>query len=135
MSGDKKTVEHILPQSIENQPYWKERFDIETHEKYRHDIGNLALTRDNSFLGNKSFPHKKGKKFSGERCYANSLLLQENELTKWDEWTVNSIDERRRNLLTWAKGRWHVDSSGKDEDTYEEEPDYEESEDQNLSLD
>lgn len=56
----KDTIEHILPQSIENQPYWRARFDESTHSRYQHDIGNLTLTKHNPFLGNKPFPEKKG---------------------------------------------------------------------------
>ena len=104
-----KTIEHVLPQSIEEQPYWQDRFDSGKHEDYRHDIGNLTLTEDNSFLGKKSFPEKKGQMHSLKRCYANSLLLQERELTKWDDWNAEAIDKRRAMLLRWAKERWRID--------------------------
>ena len=120
------TIEHVLPQSIDKQPYWQERFDSTTHREYIHDIGNLTLTKSNPHLGNKPFPDKKGVAHAENRCYANSLLLVEKELTKWDDWTTKSIDERRAVLLGWAEKRWHIDFVGITDDTYEEQPNDEE---------
>ena len=115
------TIEHVLPQSIAKRPYWQERFDAQTHREYRHDIGNLTLTKSNPHLGTKPFPDKKGFADADNRCYANSLLLVERELSNWDDWTADSIDERRANLLGWAKGRWHIDFGDAVEDAYEEQ--------------
>ena len=117
------TVEHVLPQSIDGQPYWESRFDQDTHRRYRHDIGNLTLTKYNPSLGNKAFPDKKGREHAEEQCYANSLLLVESELTKWEDWTTGSIDERRATLLGWARQRWHVDFDDTSDDTYEAQTD------------
>ncbi len=124
------TIEHVLPQSIDDQPYWQERFDSPTHREYRHDIGNLTLTKSNPHLGNKSFPDKKGVAHAENRCYANSLLLVESELTKWEDWTTQSIDERRAMLMTWARRRWHVDFDDESVDTYDDQPDDEDGEEQ-----
>ena len=117
------TVEHILPQSIDDRPYWQERFEPAVHEKYKHDLGNLALTADNSSLGNKSFPDKKGQEDFEYPCYADSLLLEERELTKWDDWKPKSIDERRKVLLEWAEERWYFDFGGSSDDNYAGDPD------------
>ena len=104
------SIEHILPQYVGNQSYWQDRFDAETHEGYLHDIGNLTLTKGNPSLGNKSFPDKRGNNGTKVYCYAKSLLCEENEIAeKWDDWTKESINERRAMLLHWAKERWHVD--------------------------
>ena len=121
--GQGDTVEHVLPQSIDGQPYWESRFDQDTHRRYKHDIGNLTLTKYNPSLGNKAFPDKKGHEHAEQRCYANSLLLVESELTRWDDWTTESIDERRAKLLGWARQRWHVDFDDTSDDTYEEQAD------------
>ena len=123
------TVEHILPQSIDDRPYWQERFEPAVHEKYKHDLGNLALTADNPSLGNKSFPDKKGQEDFATPCYANSLLLEERELTKWDDWKPKSIDERREVLLKWAKERWNFDFGGSSDDDYAGDPDDDDDED------
>ena len=100
------TIEHVLPQSIEGVGYWQNLFDAVTHEEYVHDIGNLTLTKGNPELGNKKFAKKK---MDDGYCYEKSLLLEERELLKWDDWTAKAIDNRRAQLLAWARERWHVD--------------------------
>ncbi len=123
------TVEHILPQWIADRPYWQERFEPALHEKYKHDLGNLTLTADNSSLGNKSFPDKKGREDLKTPCYAKSLLLEERELTRWDDWEPKAIDERRKTLLEWAKERWSFDFGGSSDDDYAGDPEEEDGED------
>ena len=113
-AGLKDTVEHVLPQSIKDRPYWQERFDKDAHKKYVHDIGNLTLTKHNSSYSNKPFPEKKGAIDANGRCYAGSPFFQEQELAQYDEWTREAINERRTKLLEWAKERWRVDFSGID---------------------
>jgi hypothetical protein len=54
------TIEHILPQTPKKE-YWRERFDKSDQKLLIHDLGNLALTKDNSSYSNKPFPDKKGK--------------------------------------------------------------------------
>ena len=119
-AGLKDTIEHVLPQGIERQPYWKERFTAAEHKEYVHDIGNLALTKWNSFYSDKPFPEKKGefgaKTADGKelRCYANAPFYQELEIAQQDVWTKESIDARRAKLLAWASKRWGVDFSDVD---------------------
>lgn len=105
-----KTIEHVLPQTP-TDPYWTERFDDAAREAYTHDLGNLALTADNSSYGNKPFPAKKGSPGSDSPCYANANLKNERELTGWYDWTVDSILERRQRLVDWAIMRWAVDDA------------------------
>ncbi len=123
--GSEESIEHVLPQTITNQPYWQQYFDADTHKKYVHDIGNLVLTRDNSSLSNKPFPDKKGTFDAEWPCYAASSLFQERELARQDDWTPQAIDERRARLLDWAKRRWYVDFSDiyPEPDGIEDEPD------------
>ena len=113
-TGLKDTIEHILPQSIENRPYWQDLFHKSVHDSYQHDIGNLTLTKHNSFYGNKSFPEKRGAIGDNYPCYAESPFFQEQELSLYDDWTAQTIDERRAKLLEWAKERWHIDFGGVD---------------------
>ncbi len=113
-TGLKDTIEHILPQSIENQPYWQAHFDKTTHNEHLHDVGNLTLTKHNSFYGNKPFPEKKGMTGADYHCYTESPFFQEQELAQHDDWTVTTINKRRAKLLGWAKERWHVDFSDVD---------------------
>ena len=104
------TVEHVLPQSIDDQPYWKRRFRTRVHQRFRHDLGNLTLTKHNSNYGNKPFPEKKGDVNSDvEHCYAKSPLYVERDLVRWDDWNTDAINQRRDELLEWARGRWAVE--------------------------
>ncbi len=108
--GPYRTIEHILPQSIDDQPSWQARFG-EKHERYVHDLGNLTLTLWNSHYGNKPFCAKKGQVDAKEPkyCYAKSPFYAERELALWDDWTPDAIEERQSKLLNWAKDRWEVD--------------------------
>ena len=109
--GDvERTIEHILPQNADS-PYWRERFDRQQRRRLTHDIGNLCLTEDNSVYGNRSFPEKKGQPGQG-RCYANSNLFQERELAQHDDWTEESILQRRQKIIDWYLKRWHLDFLG-----------------------
>ena len=103
-----QSIEHVLPQSIQNVPYWTDRFDEAAHQRYLHDLGNLTLTRYNASLSNRPFPDKKGDT-DRNRSYAESPLWQERELVEDDDWTPETIDERRERLLTWARERWAID--------------------------
>ena len=69
----KDTIEHILPQSINQQPYWQKRFRRATHRRSQHDLGNLTLTKHNSHYLNKSFPIKRGTVDAEGHCYSTSL--------------------------------------------------------------
>ena len=118
------SIEHILPQSIEGQDYWIERFDEQTHRDYVHDIGNLSLTNGNESLSNKPFPQKRDCDNAGPYCYRHSNLKIENEIAEaWSDWTVDTIVERRRRILRWATKRWHVDFDEPDQPSYDPDDD------------
>ena len=102
------TLEHILPQTFDAGGYWAERFTAEEHRRWVQDIGNLTLTFDNSALGNKPFPDKKGKP-GQPGCYAGSRLLVEQEIARNDDWTPETIQARKARIAAWAKVRWHVE--------------------------
>lgn len=109
-----KTIEHILPQTP-TDPYWLSRFSPEQREQFTHDLGNLVLTEDNSSYLNHPFDRKRGTtgatRPNGDLlpCYANSILFQERALAAIPDWTPDEIAQRRRELLAWARQRWHVD--------------------------
>jgi len=111
---DKKdSIEHILPQ-VPTHQYWQERWTEEEIEEYTHDIGNLVLTLDNSILGNKPFPKKKGEP-GQPGCYANSIWFQEKELAKFDDWTKRELLSRREKIISWALERWKIEGEGERE--------------------
>lgn len=136
----KDTIEHVLPQTIEGRAYWIERFGAHgqaAHSRFVHDLGNLTLSKWNVYYGNKPFPDKKGDLTpeTTECCYAKAPFYQEQALAGWEEWSPAQIEERRGQLLTWAKDRWGVDFSGTAEPSPEEElPDDEDEEDADPTL-
>jgi len=103
------TIEHILPQTIDNVHYWSSRFSESAHQKHIHDLGNLALTKHNSHYGNKPFPEKRGTLQQKSPCYTTSPLHIERELANWSDWEADAITERRQMLIEWANDRWYVD--------------------------
>lgn len=102
-----KTIEHVLPQTPKAR-YWTHRFKQRVRERYTHDLGNLVLTADNSSYGNKPFPDKKGTPGLATPCYANSNLKSERELARYDDWTVDTLRDRRERIVAWALKRWAV---------------------------
>jgi hypothetical protein len=106
---DKKdTIEHILPQTPADA-YWTSRFSEEEQNVWTNDIGNLTLTYDNSPMLNK--PFRKGKKAKDDKIsyYKESNLFTEKEVSKFDEWNVESIQVRRKRIVDWAIKRWKVE--------------------------
>lgn len=93
---DKKiTIEHIIPQKIEDN--WKKELGSnyeEIHKKYLHNIGNLILTEFNSEIGNKSFKDKKDK-------LNTSSLSYRLEIVNRDTWNEQSIIEHQENMIKW----------------------------------
>lgn len=100
-----KTVEHILPQTPEDE-YWLTRFDDAAQERLTSDIGNLCLTHDNSSYGNKAFPLKRGAPGQEAPCYANAALRSERELAAYQDWGPEEILHRRARIVDWALQRW-----------------------------
>ena len=113
------TIEHVLPQSIEDRPCWQAHFDEHKHKEYVHDIGNLTLTRHNPHLSNKCFADKKGTVGLDTPCYTESPFFQERELAQYDDWTTEIISKRRAKLLNWASERWHVEFTDAGEEQLE----------------
>jgi len=100
------TIEHVLPQTP-TDAYWLDRFTEAQRQRWTNDIGNLTLTYDNSFLGNKPFPDKKGDPCR-KNCYATAKLFVEQQLAHYAEWTEYQIRERREQIQQWAVERWQV---------------------------
>lgn len=105
------SIEHVLPQTA-TASYWQERFDESARLRYTHDLGNLALTKDNAAYSNKPFPDKRGKAGSEKPCYADSPFFMEREIAAVTDWDVDALVARRNKLRAWAAARWHVDLSG-----------------------
>lgn len=100
------TLEHIYPQTPDEASHWKKVWNDADTEQYRHDLGNLVLTKDNSSYGRVDFERKKGKPGVDRPCYANSNIKQEREIASYDDWTPVELVQRRERLVKWIGTRW-----------------------------
>jgi uncharacterized protein with ParB-like and HNH nuclease domain len=89
------TIEHIMPQSIENSSEWKNEIGDgweEIHKTYLHNIGNLILTEFNNEMGNNSLQKKKEKLSKSNLQYRNDIL---NRAT----WNIDDIDGHQKEMI------------------------------------
>ena len=95
---DQVNLEHILPQNPSNA--WH-HLDAETSRTYYSRIGNLALLqkRPNSTIGNTGFSQKLAH-------YNKSSFDLTKSLTKYEDWGVEQIEKRQRELAQLAIKAW-----------------------------
>lgn len=113
---DKVSIEHIYPQTPNND-YWIERFnDFSEEEKLilTGTLGNLLPLSSmiNSSLQNDSFPDKKTAKLNAQgqkvrRGYSEGSH-SEIEVSKYEEWNAANILERGLKLLSFMERRWNI---------------------------
>jgi len=111
-SHDHTSVEHVFPQSMRGQTYWKDRFGTYENKhlkRLRNSLGNLVATSQprNSSLQNKSFIDKRDGTTSSSICY-RSGGYGEIEIAKELDWTANQILDRGLRLLDFARARWDL---------------------------
>jgi hypothetical protein len=86
------TIEHILPQTI--SAWWKNHLGEnweETHDLYRHTLGNLTLTAYNSALSNENFEEK-------QKILAKSHLELNHYFHQKQHWREADIQARAAHL-------------------------------------
>ncbi len=91
---NKMTIEHILPQNIENVDIWKQDLGKDwefVHELYTHSLGNLTLTAYNSELSNAPFQKKK-------ELLRNSHLELNTYFEEIKVWNQEEIEKRSEYL-------------------------------------
>ena len=94
------TIEHIMPQTL--NPQWKLYLTKETMESYEsslHRLGNLALTNYNGEMSNKAFADKR-------TIYQNSNYFYTRQITEYEEWQIEDIDNRSEKLADAALAIW-----------------------------
>ena len=99
------SIEHIMPQSIDDVVEWKDMLGLdwdEVHRKWLHRLGNLTLTAYNSTYSNRPFDEKKTLKggFEQSAVRLNEFVRQQ---TKW---TVAEMDKRGDILAHRALEIW-----------------------------
>ncbi|MDR2733025.1 MAG: DUF262 domain-containing HNH endonuclease family protein [Spirochaetota bacterium] len=93
--NEKITIEHIMPQSIDNSNSWQEEIGenwAEVHKKYQHNIGNLILTEFNGELGKKSLKDKK-------QILNDSNLRYRNDVLDRATWNENDILDHQKEMI------------------------------------
>ena len=121
-------VEHILPQGYNKIDYWKKLYSEETANKYVNTIGNLTLLsgKKNIEASNRPFPSKKeiysGKGIDGATGYRLTQKIVDT-LNKKEDWTENSIKERKLFILSQIGLIFDIDFSLIKENAEEDEQD------------
>ena len=99
------SIEHIMPQSIDNVPQWKSMLGDgweATHQTRLHRLGNLTLTAYNSAYSNRPFKEKK----TIEGGFEQSAVRLNKYVRDQSQWTASEIDERGRELSRRAVHIW-----------------------------
>jgi len=115
----KSTIEHILPQTHRDSGWWEQHWPNNGDaESYKHRLGNLVLTNNNSALGQKSFPEKLNT-LSGGYCYNHQNATNGEKRIRLfsptgNSWNFLEILRREKEILLFAISRW---SMGCNDDT------------------
>jgi len=129
----KSSIEHILPQTHRDEDWWQSHWTDENDaEKYKHRLGNLVLTNDNSALGRKAFPIKLNDP-SGSYCYNHNSATNGEKLiinyTNGNDWNKPEVLKRERDLISFALKRWTIECCS-DNGTYKLPDEFEDAVDQ-----
>lgn len=102
------TIEHILPQTINDESQWREAWNDENHQLWLHRLANLVPLnkRRNSAALNWDFKDKKDQYFTGNNNVSSYALTS--QVLKEEEWTVEVIQKRQINLLESLYKGWEL---------------------------
>lgn len=101
------SIEHIMPQSIEDVPEWKHMLGDDwenVQTTWLHRLGNLTLTayKNNSKLSNKPFDEKKNVKGG----FKDSAVRLNRYVREQEQWTISEMQARGRLLAGRAVEIW-----------------------------
>lgn len=104
--NEKITIEHILPQSMQDT-YWQERFMKEEHEKWLNKLGNLTLISGykNTKARNYGFD-KKIEVYENKNKTVSFDIAK--DILRYEEWNLDTLKERHERLSELAKRIWYV---------------------------
>ncbi len=101
------SIEHILPQKIQEIKYWTERFDDAEHKLWVHKLGNLTLLSGKKNLAAQNFDFNKKKEYYDKKSKKVSFDLTK-ELCCEDDWNIEKLKERHIALINRAKEIWLI---------------------------
>jgi Protein of unknown function (DUF1524) len=120
---DVVSIEHVLPQTVEDGSEWAKLFPNELiRNEWTHKLANLVLltTRINIKASNWDFEKKKTKYFSSEDRSSPFVITQDVLQTK--AWNLDHLKERQQKLLQKLAEVWDLDfSKFQNLDGFEEE--------------
>jgi len=102
--NEKITIEHILPQNMENE-YWQQRFTNEQHKKWINKLGNLTLL--SGYKNSKAINAGFDKKLEAYKNKTVSFDISKNVL-EYSEWNVENLEKRHQFLSKLAKEIWYI---------------------------
>ncbi len=97
------TIEHILPQNPADE--WEKHFDSKKQDEMINRLGNLTLLEDSlnaKDAGNKPFSKKK-------EFYAQSQFGITKDLSKIENWNMDTLRSRQNDLAKTAASVWKAD--------------------------
>ncbi|EPL3704358.1 DUF262 domain-containing protein [Morganella morganii] len=106
------SIEHILPQEHRDSDWWEKHWPNQLiADKYVNRIGNLVLTKGNSYLGRKAID----KKISDPECeysytHKKATNSEKNipDYTDGSSWKELNILKRELDLVKFAIDRWSI---------------------------
>lgn len=107
-----ETIEHIYPQTETEE--WNSIFNEYSEKESKillHSLGNLVLLSrsKNSSLQNKCFALKKRDTEKGNSVGFYNGSYSEIEVSRYDKWTKEEIQDRGKKMLDFLDDRWKVD--------------------------
>lgn len=92
-------LEHVMPKTLNND--WP--IVEEEHKAMKNRLGNMALLRSrlNSSIGNSGFENKKPH-------YEQSELILTSEISGYDSWGKDEIEDRQKSLAALAIDTWPI---------------------------
>ena len=104
------TIEHVLPQTVENGSEWEKWWpNEEIRHKWLHKIGNLVplARRINTSAQNYDFSIKKEKYFMGKNGVSSYALTT--KVLNTLEWTPTIVEKRQEELINEFKKMWDLE--------------------------
>ncbi|MEQ9207691.1 MAG: DUF262 domain-containing HNH endonuclease family protein [Phycisphaerales bacterium] len=102
------TVEHVLPQTIDQESDWGRSWTQESRERWVHRLGNLVLLarKKNSQAQNFDFDKKKTKYFTDKGGVSSFTLTT--QVLNQSSWTVDVVEKRHEELLEKLTKGWDL---------------------------
>ena len=106
ISADDYQIEHIMPQTIDDEHGWKESLGEnweDVHDRLCNNLGNLTLTGYNQEYSNRSFSDKLNLPDVGFKC---SPLYLNKSIVSHEKWGEEEIGQRADELAKEACEIW-----------------------------